>query len=92
MIPADVVQKWWTQQGLPFGSPIRAFDYWTKGVAGVVEGRNIAPLLKGGGLVQRELAEGAFEWRNLQTGGGPPTPGIDRVRFMLVEDSRNGKK
>ena len=44
MISPANKQIWWAQNGLPPGSPIRAVDYWSKGI--VIGGRAQAPFYK----------------------------------------------
>ncbi len=100
LIPPKAQQMWWEQQGLKPGSPIRAFDYWTKGVMGWVEERNgkmvtrtraVAPLNKGGER-SRPLDKGAFEYSNVTFGMQGGVQLIDFARLYLSQQYREQPK
>jgi hypothetical protein len=93
MLPAKAQRLWWSQQGLPFGSKIRAQDYWTNGVVGW-PGANVpvAPLIKNGNTIARKTESTYFEYRNLSHGvGGTPTS-VDFLRLMLFQNAQGHRK
>jgi len=102
LIPPKAQAMWWQQQGLQPGSPIRAIDYWKKGVTGWIEEggdgrlfRNrepVAPLFKGGSARSRALDDAAFEYSNLSHGEPGGLSSVDFTRLYLSHQYREQPK